>query len=116
MASMMNHMWGGWGGGYGLPFFGWGMMLLWLVIFLVIAYLVYKDANTRGMNGLLWGILVLIPMVGILFLIIYIIIRETGAQRTIPEENVALDILKERYAKGEITSEQFQTMKEDLKN
>lgn len=116
MAYMMNHMWGGWGGGYGLPFFGWEVLLFWLVIFLVIAYLVYKDANMRGMNGPLWGILVLIPMAGLLFLIIYIIIRETGVQRTLPEGKTAMDILKERYARGEITSEQFQTMKEDLKN
>ncbi|MGD0081382.1 MAG: hypothetical protein ABSB80_12135 [Methanoregula sp.] len=34
------------------------------------------------MNELLWGILVLIPMPGILFLIMYIIIRGTGRQKT----------------------------------
>jgi putative membrane protein len=114
MAYMMNYMWGG-NGSYGFPFFGLGMMLFWLVIFLVIAYLVYQDANSRGMNGLLWGILVLIPMAGILFLILYIIIRETGGQKTIPGEKSPPDILKERYAKGEITGEEFQKISEDLK-
>jgi putative membrane protein len=107
MAFMMNYM----GGGWGFPFW----MLFWLVIFLIIAYLVYRDANTRGMNGLLWAILVLIPMAGILFLVIYIIVRETGGQKPLPGEKSAMDILKERYAKGEITSEQFQKMSEDLK-
>jgi len=91
------------------------MMLFWLVVFLIIAYLVYRDANTRGMNGLLWAILVLIPMVGILFLVIYIIVRETGGQKALPGEKSAMDILKERYTKGEITSQQFQKMSEDLK-
>jgi putative membrane protein len=114
--GMMDGMWGGYNGyGYGFPFFGWVMMLIWLVLFLVIGYLVYQDANKRGMNGLLWGILVIIPMVGLLFLIIYIIIRETGTQKPVVEGKTAMDILKERYAKGEITSEQFQKMSEDLK-
>ena len=115
MAYMMNNMWGGWDGGYIFPFFGLGMMLLWLVVFVIIGYFVYKDANARGMNGLLWFILIIIPMIGILSLILYIIIRETGAQRISPGEKNAMDILRERYAKGEITSEQFQKMSEDLK-
>jgi putative membrane protein len=113
MAYMMDYMWGG--RNYGFPFLGWGMMLVWLVVFLFIGYLVYQDANKRGMNGLLWGILVLIPMGGLLFLIIYIIVRETGTQRSGPGEKTPMDILKERYAKGEITSEEFRTMSEDLK-
>ena len=113
MAFMMDYMGKGWT--IGFPLFGLGMMLFWLVIFLIIAYLVYRDANTRGMNGLLWAILVLIPMVGILFLVMYIIVRETSGQKVMPSEKSAIDIVKERYAKGEITSEQFQNMSEDLK-
>ena len=120
MGYMMDNMWGGWDGGYGgyypFPFFAWGMMmLLWLIIFIIIGYFVYKDANSRGMNGLLWFILVIIPMIGILSLILYVIIRETGAQKAVTGEKTAMDILKERYAKGEITSEQFQKISEDLK-
>ncbi len=92
-----------------------GMMLLWLIPFLVIAYLVYRDANNRGMNGLLWGILVLLPVVGLVFLILYLVQRETGGQRALPAERTPMDILKERYARGEITSEQFDRMSEDLK-
>jgi putative membrane protein len=114
MAYMMDDMWGG-GYGYGFPFFGWGMMLIWLVLFLIIGYLVYLDANKRGMNGLLWGILIIIPMLGILFLILYIVVRETQLQRTVPGGEGAMDVLKMRYAKGEITSEQFKTMSEELK-
>jgi putative membrane protein len=116
MAYMMDDMWGGYGtAGYGFPFLRFAMMLFWLFVFLAIAYLVYKDAKTRGMNGLLWGILVLIPLVGILFLIIYVVIRETKGQNGSPEKKSAMDIVKERYAKGEISSEEFQKITEDLK-
>jgi putative membrane protein len=111
MGYMMDYM-GGWGGGF--PVWGLGMIFIWL-IFLVIAYLVYQDANRRGMNGLLWGILVLISVLGILFLIIYIIGRETSGQKAMPGEKSPMDILKERYARGEITGEQFREMSEDLK-
>jgi putative membrane protein len=111
MAFMMDYR----GGGFGFPFFGLGMMFFWLIVFLIIAYLVYQDANKRGMNGLLWGILVIIPVLGVLFLVIYIVVRETGGQKVMSGEKSAVDILKERYAKGEITSEQFQSMSEDLK-
>jgi putative membrane protein len=116
MADMMDYMWGGdsWYG-FGFPFFGWGMMLIWIIIFLVIGYLVYQDANKRGMNGLLWWILIIIPMIGILALLLYVIIRETGGQKTLSEAKTALEILKERYAKGEITTEQFQKMSEELR-
>jgi hypothetical protein len=68
-----------------------------------------------GDERALWAILVLIPMVGVLFLVIYIIVRETGGQKPVPGEKSTMDILKERYAKGEVTSEQFQKMSEDLK-
>jgi putative membrane protein len=112
MAYMMDYMWGN--SGYGFPLLGWGMMIFWVLLFLAIAWLVYRDANSRGMNGLLWAILVIIPMAGILFLVIYLVIRETGHRGT-PGEKGPLDIVKERYAKGEITSEQFQKMSEDLK-
>ena len=64
---------------------------------------------------MLCGILVIIPMVGLLFLIICIIIRETGTQKPVAGGKTATDILKERHAKGEITSGQFQKMREDLK-
>jgi putative membrane protein len=116
MAYMMDEMWEGYSaGGYGFPVWRVCMMLFCLFVFLVIAYLVYKDAKTRGMNGLLWGILVLIPFVGILFLIIYVVIRETKGQNGSQKEKSAMDIVNERYAKGEISSEEFQKIKEDLK-
>jgi len=116
MAYMMDYMWDGNDRYvYASPFFGWGMMLVWLIVFIIIGYLVYKDANSRGMNGLLWFILIIIPMIGILALILYMILRESGAHKAVEGTKTAMDILKERYAKGEITSDEFQKISEDLK-
>ena len=101
---------------HGFPFMGIGMILIWLVS-VAIAYLVYKDAEKRGMNGLLWGLPIVIPWIGVLFLILYLILRDSGYRtasivnaKTSPEE-----ILDERYAKGEITRELYVQMKEDIK-
>lgn len=63
------------------------------------------------MNGLLWFILIVIPWVGIFFLIIYLIIREEKIPAT---QKSAETILDERYVKGKITKEEYQRMKKDL--
>lgn len=110
----MFGMIGPWGGGYGFPFFGMGMMFFWFLIFIIIGYIVFQDANKRGMHGLLWWILIVIPMIGVFALFLYLILREIGEHKVISEPNSALDILKERYAKGEITTEEFQAMKGEL--
>ncbi len=112
---MMNSWWGSGYGGWGFPLFGWNMMLIWFIVFLVIGYFVYRDASKRGMNGFLWWVLIIIPMIGIVALVIYIVIRETGGQKIVSDTKSAMDILKERYARGEITSEQFREMSEDLR-
>lgn len=99
------------------------MILTWLV-FVVLAYLVYKDAEKRGMNGLLWGLPVLVPWVGIVFLALYLFLRESGYRApfgttgSIPpaERRTLAEILDERYAKGEITRDQYLQMKEDIKS
>lgn len=110
----MFGMMGPWGAGFGFPFFGMGMMFFWFLIFIVIGYLVFQDANKHGMNGLLWWILIVIPMIGIFALFLYLILREAGGQRTVSEGITAITILKERYAKGEISTEEFQKMKIEL--
>ncbi len=104
------HSMGWFGFPFGFPFFNFGM-LFWWIIFLAIGYLVYQDANKRGMNGLLWFILVILPMVGIIFLLLYIVIRETSPAE---KGKKPLEILKERYAKGEITEEEYKKMKQEL--
>ena len=70
----------------GHPYMGLGMDLLWLIALIVIAYLIYKLIKTEK---------------------IFAPCR--------PIIKSAEDILSERYAKGELTREQYMQMKEDLK-
>ncbi len=104
----MNHMMDWWG----MPSMGFWMVGLWIV-FIVVAFLVYKDAEERNMNGLLWLLLVIIPWIGILFLIIYLIIREDKIKHPSSQKN-SLEVLDERYAKGEITRDEYKQMKKDI--
>jgi TctA family transporter len=50
-----------------------GPVIIWLMIAIVVAVWVYKDAESRGENGVLWLIIVLIA--GIIGFIIWLIIR-----------------------------------------
>jgi putative membrane protein len=97
----------------------WGLSTMWFwmigywVIFVIIGILVYKDAEKREMSGLLWFVLVILPWIGILFLIVYLIIREDKATSNDNHKSANV-LLDERYAKGEITREDYQIMKRDL--
>jgi putative membrane protein len=111
-----------WGG---FPFFGgmFMMMGLWLIFFFIGA-LVYMDAQDRGMNGLLWFILVIIPWVGIIFLILYVVMRDNypshdmrrrSARPVRPPRESAAALLDRRYARGDVTREEYLRMKEDMR-
>jgi putative membrane protein len=103
-----DHMMGWWG----IPFMGYWILLVWIVQ-IIIAVLVYKDAQIKKQNDLLWLVLVILPWIGILFLIIYLIIR--GEETEIKESiDKGQNVLDERYAKGEITREEYLQVKKDL--
>ena len=71
------------------PFMGFGMGLLWpiiVIVVVVVAYLIYKLIKNEK---------ILAPSRSVI--------------------RSAEDILSERYAKGELTREQYMQMKEDLK-
>jgi len=99
---------------YGSMFTGWIWTGILWIIQLVIGYFIYQDAKQRDMNPVLWVILVIIPMLGWLFLVIYIIIRETGHPGLEGERRSARAILDERFASGELTAEEYRKMKEEL--
>lgn len=93
--------------------FMWFWIIGYMMVFLIIGIIVYKDAEERGMSGLLWFILVILPFIGILFLIIYLVIRQDRTEKAIPQKS-ANAILDERYARGEITQEEYMRMKKEL--
>ena len=56
--------------------------LVWFIIWILVAIWVYKDAQKRGKNGVLWLIIVII--LGIIGLIIYLVVR---GEKTAPARN-----------------------------
>ena len=105
----MDHMMNWWG----IPYIGSWWIVVWIVQF-ILALLIFKDADKKGKNGLLWFILIIIPGIGILFLIAYLVVQRDESDVKEADEN-AQNILDERYAKGEITREKYQQMKKDIK-
>jgi putative membrane protein len=64
--------------------------------------------------ALFGGIIFVLFWVAVIFLIVWAI-RKSGRYTGMDTQNrTALDIAKERYAKGEITKEQFDQIKKDL--
>jgi len=59
-------------------FFGLGLLclvpIIWLIIAILLCIWVYRDAESRGMSGALWLIIVLI--LGLIGLIIYLVVRK----------------------------------------
>ncbi|MHA1866159.1 MAG: SHOCT domain-containing protein [Candidatus Heimdallarchaeaceae archaeon] len=96
----------------------------------LIAFLIYLDAEKRGMNGLLWFFLVIVPMISVVSIIVYLIIRVDYPVQQPVEQSLlhkaqvyhekptsmltALSKLDERYANGEITREDYYQMRRDI--
>jgi putative membrane protein len=97
---------------HGPPVMGMLMMLVLWLVQLVIAYFIYKDAKDQKMSAPLWFILVIIPCFGYLIAVLYVIIREV--RKPLEPEKTPVDVLKERYARGDITREEFETARDIL--
>jgi putative membrane protein len=54
----------------------------------------------------------IVVIIGIVYFVKWVI--ATGKGHEIRSEETALDILKKRYAKGEISKEEFERMKRDI--
>ena len=111
---------------WNIPYMGYIMVAL-LAIFIIIGVFVYKDAERRQMNGALWLILVLIPWIGVISLVVYLIVRANYPVQKTPVQyqsiepyqhsqkyQKALEMLDERYARGDITREDYYLMKKDI--
>jgi putative membrane protein len=87
---------GGWGGMMGPGMMGFGLM---------------------GWGGMGFGWMMLLPVIFLVILIVgvyFIVTWLRGEDKTSHVPNTALEVVKERYAKGEITAEEFKKMKRDL--
>ncbi len=83
----------GWGHGPGMMNWGFGM----------------------GWFGLItMGIFWIVIIVGIIFLIRWLVVSSRGVTYGPKLEETALDILKKRYARGEINREEFEQKKREL--
>ena len=51
----------------------WLCPVIWLIIWVLVAVWVYKDAESRGASGVLW--LIIVILLGIIGLIIYLVVR-----------------------------------------
>lgn len=70
-----------------------------------------------GWIGMILGfIFFILIIIGIILLIVWIVKRTTHSEIEDKTGSKALEVLKERYAKGEITKEQYESMKKDLLN
>ena len=68
----------------------------------------YYYGHMFGLGG---GMFMLVFWAAIIFSIVWVIQSFTGSGG---KTNSAMDILKERYAKGEINKEEFEAKKKDL--
>ena len=57
-----------------------------------------------------WALLI----TGIILLVVWLVRRASYTDRDLSRKNNAIDILKERYARGEINKEDFERMKRDI--
>ena len=77
--------------------------------------MMYGYYGDWGMHSAFGGIFSLLIWIGIIILIVWIVknLIHTNKMHEQKSDN-ALNILKERYAKGEIEKEEFETKKKDL--
>ena len=67
-----------------------------------------------GGFGMIFGFIFFVAIViGVILLIVWLV-RRTGYNITDKTSTHSLEILKERYAKGELTKEQYDNMKKEL--
>jgi len=116
-AGDFHHMMDDWGhmmNWWGFPNFGYWFLLIWFIQF-IIAVLVYRDAEKSKKNSLLWFFLVIIPWIGFILFLVYMAIsnEEREIKEVMDEGQKILDV---RYAKGEITREEYLQASKDIKD
>ena len=84
-----------------------------LIALLVVVVLLFSGGGMMGSFGMGFGVIIMVLFWGaIIWLVISLINAGTKKSEETPES--ALTILKKRYAKGEITKEQYLEMEKEL--
>lgn len=68
-----------------------------------------------GIGGFIWSIVWMAIEIGLIVAAIYLIISLFRGTKNRNKERDAIEILKERYARGEISEEEYLERKNDLK-
>lgn len=77
-------------------------------------YTNYGGWGAGNMMGWFGGGIMMIVFWALLIVLIIWIVRELRGKHSSTNSSSALDILKERYAKGEVNKEEFESKKKDL--
>lgn len=97
----------------------WVGCVLSLMSLPMLAWAQERPYNYGGMHYMWgpWGIGMMLMMLvfwGLIIVVLVLGIRWLVTQGREPRADSALDILRQRYARGEITKEQFEAMKQEL--
>lgn len=76
----------------------------------------WEYMNGYGWGGMGFGMIGVSLFWILLIVAVVMLIKGTGASSDQRREQTALDILRERYARGEIEREEFEQKKRDLNN
>jgi putative membrane protein len=77
-------------------------------------------AMMDGMGMMVWGLITFLLVLLVLFLFVLAVAYAVkrmwgqGSERTSGREDSALDILKKRYAKGEIGKDEFERIRREI--
>ena len=78
----------------------------------------YGFGSSSGTWGIVGGIIsllfFLLIIIGTILLIVWAVRQFSHQPHQMTQASKSIEVLRERYAKGEITKEQFEQMKKDL--
>ena len=86
--------------------------ILWILIAILVAVILFSGGGMMGFGMGFGAIIMLLFWGAIIWLVISLINAGTKKSEETPE--TSLTILKKRYAKGEITREQYLEMEKEL--
>ncbi len=82
----------------------------------------YADNGTGAWGWCRWmwrsgggGFMMILPLLLVIILLYFFMKGRSGKESETPRADTPLEILKKRYAQGEITKEQFEEMKKTFK-